>query len=96
MQTLKLIYNYIEAVFATFWGLTVIDFLAIPKTMEFNLQTLISSSVQSIYIVVGLIYFILNGIYRHQSKQLERETKRIQNKRAQLDLDNLEDRRKKN
>jgi hypothetical protein len=63
MQTIKTIFQFIEGVVATFWGLTIIDYFAVPKPINYNLQDIISSGVQSLYIVVGLVYFILNGIF---------------------------------
>jgi hypothetical protein len=97
MQTIKTIFQFIEGVVATFWGLTIIDYFAVPKPINYNLQDIISSGVQSLYIVVGLIYFILNGIYRHQTKQLEREEKRLKNLKLQEEVESMEiDNEKKN
>lgn len=97
MQTIKNVFQFIEGIAATFWGLTVIDYLAIYEPLQFSFKEFLNSSVQSLYIVVGLIYFILNGVYRHQMKQLEREEKRIKNLKLQEELESMEiDNEKKN
>lgn len=96
MQTVKLIYNFLDGVFATLWGLAVIDYFAVYKTVEFDIKSLISSGVQSIYIIVGLLYFILSGIYRHQLKQEELKEKRMLNRKMQIEIERIEEKQKKN
>lgn len=96
MQTIRLIYNFMDGVFGTLLGLTIIDYFSIYKTMDFSIKEFISSGIQSIYIVVGLIYFILSGIYRHQTKQEELKEKRMLNRKMQIEIEKIEEKLKKN
>lgn len=96
MQTIKFIYNFMDGVFGTLLGLTIIDYFSVYKSVEFDLKEFITSGAQSIYIIVGLIYFILSGIYRHQTKQEELKEKRMLNRKMQMELDRIEEKLKKN
>lgn len=96
MQTARVLYNFFEWIATTFWGLAVIKHFVLIESMEYSFREFINSSMQSIYIAVGLIYFIANGIYRHLSKKQDREEKRIRNRILEMELEQLENRRKKN
>ena len=96
MQTIRIVFNIVEAIMTAFWGLVTISFFTITPEMKFNAQELISSWSQSLYIVIGIVYFVMNGVYRHQNKQLERDKKKLENRRMQMDLDRIENNRKKN
>lgn len=96
MQTVKSIWKFAEGVFGSLWVLTVLDYLSIIKLLQFSLQDTLNSIFQSIYIAAGLVYFILNGIYRHQKNSLDREAQRIQNRKNLVEVEMLEFDSKKN
>lgn len=96
MQTVRSLYKFVEGVFGSLWVLTVLDYFSVIKLLQFTIQETINSVFQSIYIAVGLVYFIANGIYRHQKNTLDREAQAIQNRKNLVEVEMMEYEAKKN
>lgn len=96
MQTLKVVYNWLEGIFGAFWIASILDYFSILNVLQFTFQETFNSMLNSLFIAFGLVFFILGGWYKHSIKQEEIKSKKIANKKAQLELDRLEQSRKKN
>ena len=96
MQTVKAVWKFAEGIFGSLWVLTVLDYFSVVKLLQFTFQDTINSIFQSIYIAVGLVYFIANGIYRHQKNALDREAQAIQNRKNLVEVEMMEYEAKKN
>lgn len=96
MQTVRAVWKFAEGIFGSLWVLTVLDYFSIIKLLQFTLQDTLNSIFQSIYIAVGVVYFIANGVYRHQKNTLDREAQRIQNRKELVQVEMMEFEAKKN
>jgi len=96
MQKVKAIWKFTEGFFGSLWVLTLLDYFSIIKLLQFTLQDTLNSIFQSIYIAVGLVYFIANGVYRHQKNTLDREAQAIQNRKNLVEVEMMEFDAKKN
>lgn len=96
MQTVKSLWKFVDGFFGSIWVLTVLDYFSIIKLLQFTLQEALNSIFQSIYIAVGLVYFVMNGIYKHQKNTLDREAQSIQNRKNLVEVEMMEYDAKKN
>lgn len=96
MQTLKTTYDWLTNIFGAYWIVSLFDTLSITNLLQFSLQEMFNSFLHSLFMAFGVLFFALGGWYKHKIKNEEIKAKRIANKRAEMELDNYEHRRKKN
>lgn len=77
MAKIQWVYDIIKGIAFSFWGLTVVDLLAIT-----NLQLLdgFDGVIKTAMAFAGFVYFIVTIPHKLKMQALERETKRLNNR----------------
>lgn len=86
----KLFFQGIDYLFATFLGITILDLLNFIRVDLVDWMQAVDISVQYIYIIIGLVYFILKGIHNFKMNILERREKEIENLKKLEELEGME------
>ena len=97
MPTIRALFHFFDWVAGLFLGLTIIDMLSLFQDKLVDFSEIKNPSLQYIYILVGLGYFILNGYNNYQAKKLEREHKRLENEKLkeEIEMQSFENEEKK-
>ncbi len=97
MATIKALFYFLDWIALTFLGIAIIDMINLFQNNILDFSNVEGTPFQYVYILVGIGYFILNGYNNYQSKKIERETKKLENKKLEEEIESIEiDNEKKN
>ena len=85
MVTIKLAFSMINKLFAGLLGLTVIDLLAV---FDFDFLNNIDSSIKTIFVVLGLIFYILAIPHKLKMQSYRQREKQLDIQRKEMELSN--------
>ena len=74
MQTFKEIFGYLDYIFMTYWGFTIIDLTSI--FMAGNIFSTVDNIIKLLFALAGLIFLIIRGHHYFLDKQLDRKIKK--------------------
>lgn len=92
MTNLKLLFNTLDWLSASFLGITLVDIVSMFSQNPEGFKWLdgIDGIIKMLMALAGLVYFILKGVHNNKMNKLERETKRIENKMKEEQLEGME------
>lgn len=87
MALIKYIFKFVDWSFGMYLGITAIDFFKDYAQNDFSITDVVDARLKLVYMIVGLIYFILRGIHEIKMRKLDREEKRLRNKMLNEDFE---------
>lgn len=83
MLTIKKFYNFLDTIFLSYWGVTLIDIFP-----DFNANFLesVDGKIKLAFSVVGFIYFTMKTVFYVLEKIIDWKIKRIDQESKELDL----------
>lgn len=85
MDGVKLAISMIHKFFAGILGLTVVDLFAV---MDFDFLSNIDDTIKTIFIVLGLIFYVLAIPHRLKMQKYKQREKQLDIQRKEMELDN--------
>ena len=84
---MKNIFTALDTTFGFFIGLNIIDFMQINEFDISQLSNLIDAKVKMVMAILGIVYYVMNGIHKFKMNKEELREKRTKNKMLEDDLE---------
>lgn len=75
MLTIKKFFNFIDSLFLSVWGITVLDLLPIIDT---NILESVDNTIKSVMVVLGLIYYVIVIYFKIQNKIIDKKMNEVE------------------
>lgn len=83
MDTIKLALNTIHSLFASIFGITVIDVLTFS---QFDVLKSIDEDAKHVFIVVGFIYYVVALLHKLKMNKFKRRERQLEIQKQELEL----------
>lgn len=83
MDTVKLAFNTIHSLFASIFGITVIDVLSFS---QFDILKGIDDDAKHVFLIVGFIYYVVALIHKLKMNSFKRRERQLEVQSQELEL----------